>query len=635
MLHGRRAAWARAQIPEIERLTRMTDHHLDAIRMARAVEPYAPDDVARVRQQWYALELTSSPEGAEVQLKDYAATTAEWESIGRTPIRQHFVPFGQYRVRLTLAGHEPVEITVFPGPARVVRLWPASTTPEGMVFVTGGPYAIGVAGQVTLPDFWIDRTEVTNQAYKRFVDAGGYRNPQFWKQPFQTPGGTLPFDEAMARFRDMTGRPGPASWELGTYPEGQGDYPVRGLSWFEAAAFAEFAGRSLPTIYHWNLAAGADSSFADVLRLSNFDGKGVEPAGRRGGLGPQGTLDMAGNVKEWCFNAADGGLHYILGGAWNEPAYRFRDAEGADPWQRGQTFGVRLVMNRGPVAVEATAPVRRVHGDPLSLVPVADMQFEVLKGFYAYDRSPLAEKVDAVDDSSPNYRVEKVSFAAAYGNERVPAHLFLPKGVQPPYQTVLYFPNAYARRSKSSSQLDLSVFEFVVRSGRALLYPTYKGTFERGGGTPTAGPNATRDMQVAWTKDVFRAVDYLQTRPELDTSRLAYYATSMGSFYGPIPVALEPRIKVAIFALGGLRFNYPQEIQAVNFMPRVTVPVLLVNGRDDFSAPQAAQQRFLELLGTPPAQKRHAVLDGGHAPNDWRRLISEVLDWLDKYQPVK
>ena len=68
-------------------------------------------------------------------------------------------------------------------------------------------------------------------------------------------------------------------------------------------------------------------------------------------------------------------------------------------------------------------------------------------------------------------------------------------------------------------------------------------------------------------------------------------------------------------------------------MPRVTVPVLLVNGRDDFFAPQAARQRFLELLGTPPEQKRHAILDGGHAPNDWRQLISEVLDWLDSISP--
>ena len=56
----------------------------------------------------------------------------------------------------TFPGHEPVEATVyFPGPARVLRLWPASSTPEGMVFVSGRPYAIGVARQVTLPDFWI------------------------------------------------------------------------------------------------------------------------------------------------------------------------------------------------------------------------------------------------------------------------------------------------------------------------------------------------------------------------------------------------------------------------------------------------------------------------------------------------
>ena len=268
-------------------------------------------------------------------------------------------------------------------------------------------------------------------------------------------------------------------------------------------------------------------------------------------------------------------------------------------------------------------------------MPVADVQFEVLKGFYAYDRAPLAAKVEAVDDSSPNFRRETVSFAAAYGGERIPAHLYLPKNARPPYQTVLYFPNAYARQTKSSSQLDMEVFEFVVRSGRALLYPVYKGTFERGGGTALTGPSAVRDMNVAWAKDVFRAVDYLETRSDLDISQLAYYSTSMGGFYGPIPVALEPRLKLAIFALAGLRFNSPAETQPVNFMPRVKVPVLLVNGRDDFLTPAAAQQRFIDLIGTSPEHKRHAMLDGGHVPTDFRELIREVLDWLDKYQPVR
>jgi predicted Ser/Thr protein kinase len=635
IVQGRRAQWARLQIPEIERLTQTADSGLAAIRLARAVERYAPDDVERARQRWYGRSFTTSPEGAEVQLKDYADVGGPWESIGRTPIRNYRLPLGLYRARLTLAGHDPVEISVSDGTSEVVRLWPAGQTPPGMMFVAGGRYTIGVAGTRTLPDYWIDRTEVTNQDYKRFVDAGGYGNPQFWKHPFTTPNGTLTFEEAMSRFRDPTGRPGPAVWELGSYPEGRAEYPVSGISWFEAAAFAEFSAKSLPTIYHWHRAAGADSLFSNVLRLSNFDGKGVEPAGRRAGVGPRGTLDMAGNVKEWCLNASAGtDLRYILGGAWNEPAYRFRDPEAADPWHRAQSFGMRLVKNLGSIG-GADEPVPRVHGDPDSLVPVADVQFEVFKAFYAYDRTPLDAKVEAVDDSSPHFRRETVSFAAAYGSERIPAYLYLPKNARPPYQTVLFFPNSYARGANSSNQLDLSVFEFVVRSGRALLYPVYKGTFERGGGTPITGPSASRDMQVAWTKDVFRAIDYLETRPDLDISRLPYYSISMGGFYGPIPVALEPRIKLAIFAAGGLRFNYPQEVQPVNFMPRVNVPVLLVNGRDDFSAPVAAQQRFIDLIGTPREHKRHVMLDGGHIPNDFRGLIREVLDWLDKYQPVR
>jgi eukaryotic-like serine/threonine-protein kinase len=86
-----------------------------------------------------------------------------------------------------------------------------------------------------------------------------------------------------------------------------------------------------------------------------------------------------------------------------------------------------------------------------------------------------------------------------------------------------------------------------------------------------------------------------------------------------------------VFASGGLRYNYPPEIQPANFAPHVKVPVLLVNGRDDFQTPLEAQRRLLDLLGTPADHKRHVALEGGHAPNDWRSLIREVLDWFDKY----
>ena len=90
----------------------------------------------------------------------------------------------------------------------------------------------------------MDKLEVTNNDFKRFVDAGGYRESKYWKEPLREGDRVLTFDEAVRRFRDATGRTGPATWELGTYREGRGDFPVGGISWFEAAAYAEFAGKT-------------------------------------------------------------------------------------------------------------------------------------------------------------------------------------------------------------------------------------------------------------------------------------------------------------------------------------------------------------------------------------------------------
>ena len=69
----------------------------------------------------------------------------------------------------------------------------------------------------------------------------------------------------------------------------------------------------------------------------------------------------------------------------------------------------------------------------------------------------------------------------------------------------------------------------------------------------------------------------------------------------------------------------------MNFAPRVTIPFLMINGRDDFNAPPAARERFIELLGTPAAQKQLVVLEGGHFPHDIRGLVRHTLDWFDQY----
>ncbi|MBA2303178.1 MAG: hypothetical protein H0W08_11145 [Acidobacteria bacterium] len=295
---------------------------------------------------------------------------------------------------------------------------------------------------------------------------------------------------------------------------------------------------------------------------------------------------------------------------------------------------MRLMKESGTVP-DAAAPIAHVYGDPGSLLPVSDEQFALLRSFYHYDRAPLDARVDAVEDGSPHWRKQTVSFTGPTGAERIPAFFFVPKNQSPPYQTVVFFPSSYAREIASSAALDLVSFGFIVRSGRAVLYPVYEGTYERRKPLPP-GPNAVRDRNVTWAKEVFRAMDYVEGRPDVDKTRLGYYSLSLGAFFGPIPLALEPRIKASVLAAGGLRFNVPPEIQTVNFMPRVKTPVLLINGMSDFAVPAPARRRFLDLLGSPPEHKKLIELEGGHVPSDMRRFFRETLNWYDTYLgPVK
>jgi formylglycine-generating enzyme required for sulfatase activity/dienelactone hydrolase/predicted Ser/Thr protein kinase len=625
---ARRSRWARLEaIPEIERMN-LSGRTMHAVRLARLAEPHAPEEIARVREGWLDFTLVTEPAGAQTEVKNYHDMSGDWEPFGLSPIQVR-LPFAYYRVRITKPGYKALEVSATHG-RTPVKLTPEADVAPGMVFVPGGPFQIGDAPAVTLPDYWIDQLEVTNAAFKQFVDAGGYRDEKYWTEPFLDGARVLPFNEAMARFRDATGREGLATWELGSYPEGQADYPAAGLSWFEAAAYAKYAGKSLPTLYHWFRASGTDEVYSDILQLSNFDGKGPVKAGERPGLGPWGTLDMAGNVKEWCANEVSGRqLRYILGGGWNEPSYRFAEQDAQNPWARGPAFGVRLVKNLGP-AEHAAVSVGRITRDPSTVIPVNDELLAIYRRFYDYDRAPLDSRVESIEDGSPHWRKEKVNFAAAYGNERIPAYLFLPKNAKPPYQTIVYFPSAYATAVPSSANLDLAIFEFIVRSGRAVLYPVYQGTFERRGSVQP-GRSGVRDMRVQRGKDFRRSVDYLETRTDIDMERLGYYSLSMGAFFGPIPVALEPRIKVAVFASGGISYTSQPEVQPANFAPQVKIPVLLVNGKDDFGVSQAEQRRFLEILGTPPHLKKLVVFEGGHVPQDSRGPFREVLNWYDTH----
>ena len=651
-----RIRWAReTAIPEIIRLSGKGEDNA-AFVLARQAEQVIPNDPALLKL-WpdisFELSVRSSPEGADVYMRQYRADERSWEHLGRTPIDHLRIPFGLLRWKATKQGYDTLEATSYArehlkdlwlpeegGTTLNLSLAMNGSIPEGMVRIPGGSAQLDLEGllhvpAVQLPDFWMDRYEVTNKQFKEFVDHGGYQNRVYWKQPFVENGRTLSWEEAMSKFRDKTGRPGPSTWELGNYPEGQADYPVTGVSWYEATAYAEDAGKAIPTIFHWNSAART-WLFSDILPMSNFSGHGLSEVGNYQGMSPYGTYDMAGNAKEWCWNA-EGNKRFILGGAWNEPSYMFSGPDAQSPFDRRPTYGFRCVKYPQGSAVPSAAaqPISVTVRDFAKEKPVPDKVFAVFKNLYRYDPAPLDALLDPVEENTDFWRKQKVTFNAAYGNERMSAYLFLPKNATPPYQTVVFFPGSYSVYERSSRDLDLVSCDFIPKSGRVLVWPIYKSHYERGDGLKTDDPDSTilyRDHVVAWSKDLGRTIDYIETRKDLDHEKLGYYGLSTGAYLGNILPAVEKRLK-ALVLVGGC-FDLGQklpEVDEINFAPRVTMPVLMINGQYDYFCPlESSQNPMFHFLGTPEKDKRHAVFDGGHVPPH-DGLIKETLDWLDRY----
>jgi eukaryotic-like serine/threonine-protein kinase len=184
------------------------------------------------------------------------------------------------------------------------------------------------------------------------------------------------------------------------------------------------------------------------------------------------------------------------------------------------------------------------------------------------------------------------------------AYVFLPKNTSPRYETVVYFPGSNAVYERSSKNLVPFGTEFLVRSGRALVYPIYKSHYERGDGLEYDDPDATaryRDHVIYWAKDLGRTIDYLQTRQDLNLDKLAYCGMSAGAYLGNILPAAETRIKVTVLLSGGFDFEKKlPEVDEINFAPRVKVPTLMVNGRYDHFFPlETSQIVMYRFLGTP------------------------------------
>jgi formylglycine-generating enzyme required for sulfatase activity/cephalosporin-C deacetylase-like acetyl esterase len=657
-----KAKWAREEaLPEIEQLVGV-GKYVGAYDLAKQAEKYIPDN-PELKKLWPRfstyVNTVSDPLGARVYRRDYNTIDTNWIFVGETPLDSIRYPYSISMIKLEKDGFQ----TVYDATSstllrhRNYLLDSIGTLPKNMVHIPGikisfNRPSLTDAQSIDISDFLIDKFEVTNTEYKAFIDSGGYLNKQFWDQPFIKDGKTLTWEEAMSLFIDKSGRKGPSTWEGGDFPKGKDNYPVCGVSWYEAAAYAKFIGKSLPTVYHWWRAAGFDygtylpsevfgfdlnwyNSF--IILKSNLNGQDLAPVGTYRGMTGYGTLDMVGNVREWCWNEAiPSNQRNILGGGWNDPTYLATGSYVQPPFDRSQTNGFRCVSylhTDENLAILKNPLQQSVPRNFMKEKPVSDQQLEIFKRMFAYDKTNLNAVIESEDKSDKYWTKQKISFDAAYNKERVVTYLFLPKNSKPPYQTVVYFPGSGALDLLSSDTLQLHVVDFIIKNGRAVIYPVYKGTYERKYELSAISNSdlVYREHVIQWYKDLARSIDYLESRDDIDTSKLAYYGYSWGGELGPLMAVMENRIKVCILYVAGLFGRPLPEVDPFNYVHRVKIPVLMLNGKYDATFPyETSQKPLYELLGTSPENKRIFIYESGHfVPKD--ELIKETLNWLDKY----
>jgi cephalosporin-C deacetylase-like acetyl esterase len=299
-----------------------------------------------------------------------------------------------------------------------------------------------------------------------------------------------------------------------------------------------------------------------------------------------------------------------------------------------------------PKSAFASVIPYRVKGS-LDDKPVPDSVFEIYKERFAYDKTPLNARVESRKENSDGWILERITFDAAYDSERMIACLFLPKTAKPPYQTVVYFPGSASLMKESSTDIE-NYYEFpiflsyIVKNGRAVLYPIYIGTFERRKDVYLSMVIQAGDSSHLYSeyliklgKDFKRSIDYLETRNDIDSKKIAYYGMSWGGYLGGIIPAVEDRLKAIVLVPGGLVRGEMEpvrpEADPINYATHIKIPTLMLNGRYDTIFPYDTSIKPLyDLLGSPKKEKVLKLYDTDHIPPR-NEFVKETLAWLDRH----
>jgi serine/threonine protein kinase len=623
------------------------------------------------------ISIESVPPGASVYLRSFTAWQKNGDGsrvmIGKTPIANATIARDDYLVEIELDGYVPIRRSIsttlgrienavlgdpkldrratlverrgtqrmlFDAPAPIgieLTMQALADAPDRMIPVPGGDYRLVSYGRPTdqkvhLDDFYIDRYEVTNREFKEFVDAGGYTDARFWKDP-----------ERRREFTDRTGLPGPRSWTYQNYPAGMDEHPVTDVSYFEAAAYAEFRGKKLPTIFQWEKAArngryshshlaimpwGVLEGNKSVEGRANFLGSGTMPVDSfEYGISGSGAYNMAGNVSEWIANQIGDG-YGTAGGSWKDVSYLFANFGNFPAGFASDAVGFRCVKNasetdQGSFAIDVGRSTQK-------LKPTDPTEARAIRRLYLYDKQELRPEIVETKETDA-WRHESIRFQSA--GESVTAHLYLPKNARAPYQPIMYIPSGAVSAGLTVTQEIEAHAAPYIKAGRAVYSVVLRGYRERPpvANAPRLAINsiAFRDFMVATSTDLQRGIDYLETRSDMDMSRLSCFGVSVANEKLTL-LAVESRCRAVIMmGAGAVRSlqGLTPEANGLNLVGLMLTPKLMINGRYDEVVPWLAEgEPFYAAL---PGPKTLALIEEGHVPA-LSASVPVVSSWLDK-----
>lgn len=671
---GYKIRQARAALPRLEQLAQ-EERFFEAYDLAQSVRSWLPNDATLTRLMPMigdTLSVNSQPAGAQIYLQRFTANEPPARQlIGVTPLKDYPLARGGYVLTLEKDGYERFERTVtglnlhiqgLTTPSRPLkveaRLRETAQAHARMVFVPGGEYRLASYDRPTdrgvkLDDYFMDKYEVTNREYKEFIAAGGYLKREFWRHAILKDGRAVTWEEAMREFKDRTGLPGPRSWTNQDFPVGQAEHPVTDISWYEAAAYATFRGKELPTVYQWEKAAryvlerGQAGYYlmpwgpytGTSAARANFNSTVTLPVDSLPfGQSPYGCHHMAGNVAEWCRNASadDAGSFAVTGGSYADPPYVFGRYGPYPGTFTASKLGFRCVLAAAAQSDQGAQALFAKMDIP-NYQPVSEATFRSWQNIHQYDQSPLDSQVIEAAETA-DWRREKITFNS--GGTRVTAYLYLPKNYPPPWQLLQMLPGDNVYQGWTSvTQVVEGAMGAYIKGGRAVLAVVLPGFQERRPPEFTVPPSNSaeyRDFVIQQAVDGRRALDYALSRPDLDASRVACYIISSGPGRKLLLSAVEPRYRTVVMVGGGFyRSNalVLPEISPVNLAPRVRPPKLVVVGRyDENMTIKTDAEPFLQLLREP---KRILWFEGGHVPPP-EIGVPPIREWLDKtLGPVK